>query len=269
MAEDQVTITCDTTEANSEKLKKAAGKRAKRAAAESAGDAPAVEKKAGKRAKKAKVDAGDASTTDATAEPAKPKKAGKRAGKSKKAQLDAALAAAAASDPAVAAALAAPAGSAVSCTTVKYIQDGASDDGAVPKLAQIKRRDNKRKQLDAAATLAKYKERISGSITKEQWAALQDAWLSDYGLFSGEADFALPDNHHGAVIAELAKANGATIKGFCAENMSGGKHIQDKLPDGTPREGAKVVYIGGKCSIAKKCASEWGIAREDHVHIAA
>ena len=135
-----------------------------------------------------------------------------------------------------------------------------------PKLAQIKRRVNKRKILDKPASLLKYRERVAGTFSKDQLAALDGAYLSDYGLLRGDA-IELPDDYHGPILEDIAKSNGFTIKGYCAENMTGGQYVQKVLPDGIAREEAKVIYIGGKCSIANRTASEWCMLKDDHVYL--
>lgn len=178
---------------------------------------------------------------------------------------------------------------------VESVKDQLPADGAVgitfveksdkpvprPQVKVVKRVVKQTKKLDVPASLAKYKERVS-SFPDDKWAELNGKWLSDYKLFTNEPSF---DSswHHGSVLMEVAPTKGAVPKGLCAENMKKGKkvvaedgsisfpdkhYLQSVLPDGTARDQAQVIYIGGMSRFTDLPASDWAMVNDDHVYLA-
>lgn len=225
-------------------------------AAEAPQAEPAPKKK---RAPRKAAGKGTAATKDAEAAPAKKRAPRKAAGKGRAAKKHAeGVVAAAAQDDAVRSALG-------TVSAKVFVEEDAPDVGALvagqPEVHYFKRTVRKRKRPDPAATLARYRERIAAERTPEEWASLADAWLSDYGLYSGEA----APTHHAHALVQLAAERGVTVKGVCAENMKGGAWVQQLLPDGTDRAAAKVVYVGGQNRFTEHERSPWAVSPADTV----
>lgn len=147
-----------------------------------------------------------------------------------------------------------------------YIEENAP---AQSQIMTVERVQKKRKQLDTAQTLVKYRERMLAERTPEDWASLKGAWLSDYKLYTNEPKLD-HSAHHGHIILELAKAKGIEVKGLCAENVKKvdvtapdgtvtreRKFVQDPLPDGTARDAATIVYIGNQNLFTQHAQSVW------------
>lgn len=229
------------------------------AEAQAGGEAAPKKKRAPRKATKAQAEAATKGAEGGEAAPAKKRAPRKAAGKGRAAKKHAeGVVAAAAQDDAVRSALG-------TVSAKVFVEEDAPDVGALvagqPEVHYFKRTVRKRKRPDPAATLARYRERIVAERTPEEWASLADAWLSDYGLYSGEA----APTHHAHALVQLAAERGVTVKGVCAENMKGGAWVQQQLPDGTDRAAAKVVYVGGQNRFTEHERSPWAVSPADTV----
>ena len=97
-------------------------------------------------------------------------------------------------------------------------------------------------------------------MTGADWAELQDAWLSDYGLLDSEGRSVIPPLHHSHTLIAVAAERGIRVRGLVAENKKDGAYVQP-MPDGSRRveEGgtSRVVYIGRSNRFTKKDTSKW------------
>lgn len=243
---------------------KAAGKkRAPRKAAAEGGEPAKPRKRAPRKAAapaQAEPEGTEPTEEQGEAAPAKKRAPRKAAGKARKAKKHAegVVAAVAEGDQGVRDALAA-----VSARV--FVEENAPDVaglvGAGPEVHYVRRTVRKRKRPDPAATLARYRERIVAERSEEDWASLAGAWLSDYGLYSAEAC----PTHHAHALIDLARERGVAVKGVCAENMKAGAYVQPTLPDGTARDAAKVVYVGGQNRFTDRERSQWAALPVDNV----
>jgi hypothetical protein len=199
------------------------------------------------------------------AEPAKKKRAGKaaggkkRAGKSLKKHAAAVVQAAVDNPQTVTTAVA-------SGSAKVFVEEDAPSvatlvgDGEVH---YVKRNMRKRKRADPDASLAKYRERIAAERSADEWASLDGAWLSDYGLY----DAAACPHHHAHTLIAMAKERGAEPKGVVSENMKAAVYVQTTLSDGSPREGATIVYVGGQNKFTNRERSPWALLPADKVMV--
>lgn len=127
----------------------------------------------------------------------------------------------------------------------------------------VKRNMRKRKRADPDASLAKYRERIAAERSADEWASLDGAWLSDYGLY----DAAACPHHHAHTLIAMAKERGAEPKGVVSENMKAAVYVQTTLSDGSPREGATIVYVGGQNKFTNRERSPWALLPADKVMV--
>lgn len=159
---------------------------------------------------------------------------------------------------------------------VVYIEQNAEAAATKPQVRIVERVEHKRKTVNLNATFQKYRERLEKERTPEEWKSLNKKWLSDYKLYS-DKDTAW---HYGTVLLAAAKAKGVTPSGLCAENCKSVEqtqpdgttvkqraYVQATLPDGSARDKAETVYIGGCSRFTDKEASIWSLQPGDKVYV--
>ena len=134
------------------------------------------------------------------------------------------------------------------------------------RIARRRRGHRRGEELDRAATLAKYEQRIS-ALPDAAFEEMDNAYLSTFECYCNiheDVPNTRPLCNHAVVLMRVARSRGFTILGVTSERREHGAHCVE-LPPPRTREDTRVVYVGKYNYFTKNKSSKWRLLPQDKV----
>ena len=127
----------------------------------------------------------------------------------------------------------------------------------------------RRKELNVAKTLDKYKSRME-ALSVEELQELDGCYLTTFDVFSTVSEHAPSSiQSHALVLMHVARAKNVHVKAVTSERKSRGRYICFDLLGEDTRDNARCIYVGKYNFFTGHEQSKWSIQTPDRVFLAA